>query len=225
MASVKIDTGPVDASSLLTEVPRDRWTDLMRERRSFVRVNVPFDCRELLRFAEEAEEMAPALGFETAEDFLRNGLEIDPELVGWAVEGLKSLSPDEPVTLERAVALGRHGGKREGAGRPPASKEQQPQPADHNPEVNQVGDHQVDYVSSGGTTKRYIVARLDRDHPELAEKVRAGDLSANAAAVKAGFRKLPSYRQVAIRAIRKLTTRADLDAVSEALSRRYEEVE
>lgn len=35
----------------------------------------------------------------------------------------------------------------------------------------------------------YIVARLRRDEPELAEKVMAGDLSANAAAIEAGFRR------------------------------------
>ena len=35
----------------------------------------------------------------------------------------------------------------------------------------------------------YILARLRRDHPELAEKVLAGELTANAAAILAGFRK------------------------------------
>ena len=35
----------------------------------------------------------------------------------------------------------------------------------------------------------YILARLRRDHPELAEKVLAGELTANAAAISAGFRK------------------------------------
>ncbi len=35
----------------------------------------------------------------------------------------------------------------------------------------------------------YVVARLNRDRPDLAEKVMAGDISPNAAAVEAGFRK------------------------------------
>jgi hypothetical protein len=46
------------------------------------------------------------------------------------------------------------------------------------------------------TLKRGTVAhweaRLARDNPELAEEVRAGNLSANAAAIKAGFRRKPS---------------------------------
>lgn len=40
-----------------------------------------------------------------------------------------------------------------------------------------------------GTGRDYTLARLDRDRPELAARVRAGDLSANAAATEAGFRK------------------------------------
>ena len=38
-------------------------------------------------------------------------------------------------------------------------------------------------------TRTYWMERLDRDRPELAKLVRAGRLSANAAAVRAGFRK------------------------------------
>ena len=34
----------------------------------------------------------------------------------------------------------------------------------------------------------YTLRRLDRDHPELFGRVKAGELSANAAAIEAGFR-------------------------------------
>jgi hypothetical protein len=40
-----------------------------------------------------------------------------------------------------------------------------------------------------GNSRDYILARLKRDHPELAERVVDGDLSANAAAIEAGFRR------------------------------------
>ena len=44
-----------------------------------------------------------------------------------------------------------------------------------------------------GRGREYILARLDRDgHAALAAKVRAGKLSANAAAIKAGFRNPPA---------------------------------
>jgi hypothetical protein len=42
--------------------------------------------------------------------------------------------------------------------------------------------------SKRGTNSRYTLARLERDAPKLAAKVRNGELSANAAAIEAGFR-------------------------------------
>lgn len=38
-------------------------------------------------------------------------------------------------------------------------------------------------------TANYVVARLKRDRPDLAQRVVAGELSANAAALEAGIRK------------------------------------
>jgi len=40
-----------------------------------------------------------------------------------------------------------------------------------------------------GTSRAYTVSRLQRESPELFAKVAAGEMSANAAAIKAGFRK------------------------------------
>jgi hypothetical protein len=45
-------------------------------------------------------------------------------------------------------------------------------------------------VSGRGVT--YTLRRLKRDRPDLLEQVASGRLSANAAAVAAGFRKVPS---------------------------------
>jgi hypothetical protein len=48
-----------------------------------------------------------------------------------------------------------------------------------------------------GRGSTYTLKRLKRDHPALADRVVAGELSANAAAIKAGFRKkLTPYEQV-----------------------------
>ena len=44
--------------------------------------------------------------------------------------------------------------------------------------------------SEQGTSKSYTLSRLERDHPELFEAVCNGELSANAAAIQAGFRKV-----------------------------------
>jgi len=40
-----------------------------------------------------------------------------------------------------------------------------------------------------GNSQSHTLRRLKRDHPDLAERVIAGDISAHAAAISAGFRK------------------------------------
>ena len=47
----------------------------------------------------------------------------------------------------------------------------------------------VEHTSIQGTSKAYTVSRLKRDRPDLFEKVVAGELSANKAAIEAGFRR------------------------------------
>lgn len=55
-----------------------------------------------------------------------------------------------------------------------------------------------DNVTSGeeerGNSPTYALRRLKRDRPDLAERVMSGELSANAAAIEAGFRKPPKPR-------------------------------
>ena len=41
----------------------------------------------------------------------------------------------------------------------------------------------------GGTSPTYAIKRLKRDNPDLFEKVRSGELSANKAAIEAGIKK------------------------------------
>jgi hypothetical protein len=50
----------------------------------------------------------------------------------------------------------------------------------------------VEHTSIQGTSKSYTVSRLKRDRPDLFGKVVAGELSANKAAIEAGFRRNPS---------------------------------
>ena len=179
MAAVTINSGPVTDGLKLREVPQEKWFDLMQVRRSFLRTHLPYDCRRLLEFVEDADNMYEALGFASPDDFIARGLELDPQDVAWAVDGLRRLKPDEPIPFQKAIALGKReigipGGK---AGPGPGHKT--------------VGN--TNRLSAGGTTSDYILARLERDgHPELAEKVRAKAMSASAAAIAAGFRHVPT---------------------------------
>jgi hypothetical protein len=63
--------------------------------------------------------------------------------------------------------------------------------------------------SSRGTTSDYTKRRLKRDRPDLYEKVISGDMTANAAAIEAGFRK-PSPPPIR-------TPESALDAITVAL--------
>jgi hypothetical protein len=84
----------------------------------------------------------------------RYGLE--PAEIDVALEWLRLNPTDKPVALQ--VTLQKHGGARK------------------------KGENQVDNIKlKGGTSSAYILARLDRDRPDLAAKVRAKTLSANAA--------------------------------------------
>jgi hypothetical protein len=199
----RIDRGPVEADDYLDHVSRDRWHLLLGARRGFIRTHLPYDCRQLVRFVQDAERMAEPLGFEGIEDFLRRGLEIDPELVEWALRGLAKLSPDEqvgPVPFVDAVEAGRalveqtepaasHGGERPGergeGGRFVKREE---------PDGPQVRKREL-AERHGSDTAEYVVARLKRDAEhderarELLEAVREGSMKPNAAAVALGWRK------------------------------------
>jgi hypothetical protein len=169
--AVLIDTGPVEATQRLADVPKRRWKELVRVRRDFCAVNITYDCRELLHFVEDAHEMLEPLGYKDTTDFLRHGLELDPQMVKWALQGLERLKPDEPIPFQRAVELGKHGF---GPGRGHKGK--------------RVGITKS--LSDNGSTKEYIMARLQRDgHADLLARIYVGDLSANAAAEQMGYRK------------------------------------
>lgn len=98
-------------------------------------------------------------------------------------------------------------------------------------EVGAVAEHGTNQHTEGGSVTTssddrgatYALRRLKRDHPELAEKVVAGKLSAHAAAIEAGFRRptiaVPAEPAAAVTAlIRKFGSEIMLSAVLDALA-------
>jgi hypothetical protein len=55
-----------------------------------------------------------------------------------------------------------------------------------------ISDNITNCTMDRGNSKAYTVSRLKRDRPDLFERVVAGELSANRAAIEAGFRKVPT---------------------------------
>jgi hypothetical protein len=179
--AVVVDSGPVTATLKLRQVPQEKWLDLMWVRRDFMQRRLGYDCRCLVEFIADAEIMYGPLGYESADNMIRDGYDLSPEEIRVAVEWLKLNPPDEPISLPAVQewVAAEWGGAREGAGRPKAGEQREGNQADN------ISLNKPEY----GTSAAYTLARLNRDRPDLAEKVRAKELSPNAAAIEAGFRK------------------------------------
>ena len=215
MASVTVRTGPISANDSARTVPPEKWFNLMLARRTFAQCKIPADCRALLMFVQEAEEfkMWERTGHASLDEYLRVGLEIDPALVHWAVEGLHKLDTTQPVPLKAAVEAGQRAAQvmeqapeLKGQGRPKSGEK----------------DYNIIFSSNQGTEATYLSARLKRDHPEIAAKVLRGEYrSIRAAALDAGI--IKPTRTIPIdtpdNAVRALLRVFSVDEVHAALAR------
>jgi hypothetical protein len=64
---------------------------------------------------------------------------------------------------------------------------------DRQSESRSINDNVINALSSQGNSKSYTVSRLKRDRPDLFERVVAGELSANRAAIEAGYRQASEF--------------------------------
>lgn len=168
MAGVTINRGEPSPIFSFEDVPREKWESLVQVKRDFIAVNIPYDCRCLLQFRKQAEGVWQELGYDSIDDMIRTGYRLDPAEVDTAYNWLSQRKPEWAVPFKQAVKLGQHGGDRK----------------------SQQAEDQGDNVTLiRGNQRTYTLARLHRDRPDLAEKVEAGELSANAAAIEAGFRR------------------------------------
>lgn len=175
MAAVKINSGPIEPTDRLTNVPPDQWHNLMLVRRTYLQTRLPHDCRCLVQFVADAETMYDRVGFKTANEMIRNGLGLVPEDIRLAVDWLKLNQPQEAVPYEVVRLAARQIGIQGGKAGPGRGKK-----------TGVINAR----LSSRPDARAYILARLDRDgFIDLAAKVRSNKLSAHAAAVEAGFRK------------------------------------
>jgi hypothetical protein len=153
MASVTINTGEADHEDRLAESPRDKWKAILHKRWYYLQTNIDYDCRCLLQYIAEAEEFYAELGYETAEDMVRQAYEIRPEQAWAAVAYLKGRAaagiPDAPVAMAAAAA--------------------QAEPlAQHGTNQHSGTNEGPDNINSskGGTSQGYLLRRLARDAPE-----------------------------------------------------------
>jgi hypothetical protein len=97
----------------------------------------------------------------------------------------KTSDPDAIAWFDEALA-GKHGGEREGAGRPAHGEIKSDNVTLEKYDVEETG-----FKPQRGNSKSYTLRKLRDEYPDVFAKVKAGELSANAAAIEAGFRKPP----------------------------------
>ena len=169
MASVKVNRGMPRPEAPASSLPKDQWRDLAIVRELWAKSQLPFDCRLLKQVAADAPLMAPELGYDSVESFLKQELQLDPDLVNRVVGWLEQEQPTEAVSLEEVeAALGKHGGDRRSA----QAKE----------------DQGSIRTLKRGDNAAYLQARLRRDAPAMADALERGEFkSARAAAIEAGI--------------------------------------
>jgi hypothetical protein len=131
------------------------------------------------------------LGFGSAEEMIRNGYELDPVEIDLAVAWLKHNQPGEAIGLDAVKVQVESARSNPLADVGPLTKEEK-------------ANGTIGTNTRGGNTT-YTLRRLARDAPEMLDKIESGELSVNAAAIKAGIRKKPTAFEIALKASKKLS--------------------
>lgn len=198
MVAVRIDSGPPAAWMRPYEVEKSNWRRLMNAKTEFLKTNIPYDCRCLLEFVQDAEEMYEVLGFSSPSEMILKGYELDPEEVNLAFSWLEIVSPEDVVSYKDAVYMGRTLRDKPGApeGNKNACKEKN--------NCHKVTIDSKDQLPRDNRAD-YLTARIKRDNPEIFEGLKNGDFkSVRQAAIAAGIIKVPNLYELAMKAYLRL---------------------
>jgi len=142
----------------------------------------------LIEFCEEARDVYAELGYASSEQMIREGYELDPSQIELAVAWLNENKPDKPVGMGEIVPLrNRKGGR--------------PNKSDN---LSNLQD------TPPGNSNERVLRRLARDCPEMLDRIEAGELSINAAAIQAGIRKKPTQEDICLRSFKKCSNHAEM---------------
>jgi len=195
---VAIKTGDIESAKA---TPVERWGRLV-EKWQAVTYFFPHDCRKLKQMRDECNElnMWQVLGYSSKDEFYREGLLVDPTVVELACLAIEE-APDVKRSLDDAVEIGRAIKKEQDRAKSPDIEKLRKGGGNNNPSGSnqhkkaEVSVDNINTVRSGrpdGTSKAYVVRRLVKmGRDDLLDRIEAGELSANAAAIEAGFRKPP----------------------------------
>ena len=236
MARVRINSGPIVAEDRLDDVPPESWRRLVNVRRDYMAVRLTHDCRCLARFVNDAGRMWETLGYESRDDMILRGYELEPEEIEIAVRWLELNSPEDAIGLPEVKARSAQqmaaddgvkpllGGEEldkaraEGGSLGGRPKTQQMADDVSLQPIGGQGDNLHDNVikvkSPLGNSIPYLVRRLKRDAPHIADALGRGEYpSARAAGIAAGIVKVPTPKEQ----VSKLIPKLDKEELAEVL--------
>ena len=194
---VRINSGAPEPTDKFNDTPRDRWDLLLIAKRLFLGRRLKHDCRCLIEFCEEARDVYAELGYASSEQMIREGYELDPSQIELAVAWLNENKPDKPVgmgEIKEQIAE--------------AKKDAETIKQGTRTDIEPLSNRKK--LQGGGTGVAYTLRRLARDCPEMLDRIEAGELSVNAAAIQAGIRKKPTQEDICLRSFKKCSNHTEM---------------
>lgn len=206
---VKIDRGKPSFAEPFSGVEKSQWMELFSLKSAYLRNQVDVSAKRVIEAAAEAPDVYEALGFQSAEQMITEGYDLDIREVDHARKWLELSKADAPyrevVSRAEKAAITAEAVRNAKAEKPEATQQQIADEVgisrNRASEILSV-DEKVDSTNSptSETIEQEAVRRgisdfvvkrerqLQRDHPETFDQFKAGEFkSLNAACIEAGI--------------------------------------
>ena len=204
---VKIDRGKPSFAEPFSGVEKSQWMELFSLKSAYLRNQVDVSAKRVIEAAAEAPDVYEALGFQSAEQMITEGYDLDIREVDHARKWLELSNADAPyrevVSRAEKAAITAEAVRSIKAEKPEATQQQiADEVGISKPRVNQLLNKKDNLSNSLNTEtiEQEAVRRdisemcvkrerqLQRDHPEISERFKAGEFkSLNAACIEAGI--------------------------------------
>ncbi len=204
---VKIDRGKPSFVASFASVEKSQWMELFSLKSAYLRNQVDVSAKRVIEAAAEAPDVYEALGFQSAEQMITEGYDLDIREVEHARKWLELSKADAPyrevVSRAEKAANTAEAVRNAKAENPEATQQQIADAVGiSKPRVNQLLNEKGNLPNSLNTetieqesVRRGISERcvkrerqLQRDHPDISERLKAGEFkSLNAACIEAGI--------------------------------------
>lgn len=206
---VKIDRGKPSFAEPFAGVEKSQWMELFSLKSAYLRNQVDVSAKRVIEAAAEAPDVYEALGFQSADQMITEGYDLDIREVDHARKWLELSKADAPyrevVSRAEKAAITAEAVRNAKAEQPEATQQQIADAVgitrSRATQILSVSE-KVDSTSSltSETIEQEAVRRgisdfvvkrerqLQRDHPEISERLQAGEFkSLNAACIEAGI--------------------------------------